>query len=233
MPITVEAYAQYLTAQVAQMRGLDHDGIVFVNALKGRPFTNYATIKMPGGGLRTITPQHPEVASEIFVEWARGRILARRQQFGGPICLVPVPNKVALFSAIGQSFPTLVLAEQLMKLFRGNVHVHPALRWGRQLQKAQDGGPRDAWELYPELMFVPPPVGAPTLMVLVDDVCTSGGHLQACAAKLTASGCVVDYAVCGAKTFHDQQPDPFLLPPITLDDYVPGSNPFGFTPVSP
>ena len=64
--------------------------------------------------------------------------------------------------------------------------------------------------------------------MLVDDVCTSGGHLQACAAKLTAAGYVADYAVCGAKTFDEQQDDPFSLPPITLEDFVPGSNRFGF-----
>ena len=142
---------------------------------------------------------------------------------------MPVPNKSAVVSAWGQSFPTLVLAEQLAKRFKpGGVHVQPALRWRRDLQKAHDGGTRQAWELYPELVLLPVPAGTPGRIVLVDDVCTGGGHLQACAAKLTVAGCVTDYAVCGAKTFYEQQPDPFSLFSITLDDFVPGSNPYGF-----
>ena len=227
MPITVEAHVQYLTVQVPQMRRVDFDALVFVHALKGRAFTNYARVFAPDGTWKQIDPEHPEVAGEIFIDWAVKRIVARR--WDGPICLVPVPNKSAIASASGQSFPTLVLAEQLAKRFKpGGVHVEPKLRWRRDLQKAQDGGPRQAWELCPELVLMPVPPGTSRRIVLVDDVCTSGGHLQACAAKLTAAGCVADYAVCGAKTFHDQQVEPFSIHTITLPDHVPGSNPFGF-----
>jgi hypothetical protein len=226
MPITVEAHVQFLMGP-AQMRRADYDGHVFVSALKGRPFGNWARVRAPDGTWKQIDPQHPEVASEIFTAWAMQRILAR---WKGPICLVPVPNKSALVSALGQSFPTLILAEQLAKRFNlpDKVYVQPALRWQRTLKKASEGGPRQAWELYPELMRMPVPRGTPGRIVLVDDVCTGGGHLQACAAKLTAAGCVADYAACGAKTFYQQQPEPFSLHTITLPDYVPGSNPFGF-----
>ena len=97
MPITVEAHVQYLTVQVPQMRGVDHDALVFVHALKGRPFTNYAWVRAPDGTWKQINPQRPEVASEIFIDWAVKQILVRT--WDGPICLVPVPNKSALASA--------------------------------------------------------------------------------------------------------------------------------------
>jgi hypothetical protein len=110
------------------MRGVDFDALVFGHSLKGRPFSNYARVRAPDGTWKTIDPQHPEVASEIFIAWAVKRIVAR--QFAAPICLVPVPNKSALASASGQSFPTLVLAERLAKRFKpGQVHVQPALWW--------------------------------------------------------------------------------------------------------
>jgi hypothetical protein len=221
MPITVEAYAQYLTVPVAQMRGTDYDGQVFVHALKGHPFTNYATIRAPDGTWTTIDPQHPEVATEIFVAWAYARI--RQRHYAERICLVPVPNKSALISTADQPFPTLVLAESLWAAFSRGVTMHPVLRWRRALQTAQSGGSRGPWALYPELVFVPPPHGTPTRVVLVDDVCTEGGHLQACAARLSENGYVADYGVCGGRTLHDQQADPFSLPAFTLEDYVPGS----------
>jgi hypothetical protein len=227
MPITVEAHVQYLTAPVEHMRRVDYDGLAFVSALKGRPRPNqWATVRAPDGSWRRIDQQHPEVASEIFAAWAKRQILQR--QFQTPICLVPVPNKAALISAVDQPFATLTLAEQVAKQFKRGVRVHAALRWRSELQRAGDGGPRQAWELYPEMAFVAPPSGTSKQVVLVDDVCTSGGHLQACAARLKTNGYIADYAVCGAKTFHEQQPDPFSVFSIQLDDYVPGSNPFGF-----
>ncbi len=228
MPITVEAFAQYLTVSVSGMRGTDYDALVFVHALKGRAFSNYADIKAPDGKWKRIDPEHPEVATEIFVTWATLRILHHRKYLGG-ICLVPVPNKSALISAIDEPFPTLVLTQKLAARWRQGVTPYPALRWKKTLEKAQSGGPRQAWQLYQELAFVPSSGGLPRRVVLVDDVCTGGGHLQACAAKLRENGYSVDFAVCGAKTMHQQQPDPFSLPAFTLDDYIPGSNPFGFT----
>src|ERR1700733_7117862 len=95
MPITVEAHVQYLTAPVPQMRSIDFDATLFVHALKGRPFTNYARVRAPDGTWKLIDAKHPEVASEIFIAWAVKRIM-QRHGGGAPICLVPVPNKSAL-----------------------------------------------------------------------------------------------------------------------------------------
>ncbi len=97
----------------------------------------------------------------------------------------------------------------------------PLLRWRKPLMKAQDGGARSAWLLYPELVFHGPAPTGTKAFVLIDDVCTGGGHIQACAAKLRDQGLVSTLAVCGGRTFHEQQPDPFSLLPAIYDDYKP------------
>ena len=91
MPITVEVFAQYLTVRVPRPRESDYRGQVFIHALKGHQFKNYAKIRARDGTWKRVDAQHPEVASEIFVEWGSERIL--QQDFQTSILLVPVPNK--------------------------------------------------------------------------------------------------------------------------------------------
>jgi orotate phosphoribosyltransferase len=57
--------------------------------------------------------------------------------------------------------------------------------------------------------------------VLVDDVVTSGGHLRACAAKLTVDGAGVPLAVCAGRTLYDQEKDAFEIVEESLKDYEP------------
>jgi hypothetical protein len=65
-------------------------------------------------------------------------------------------------------------------------------------------------------------------VVLIDDVCTVGGHLQACAAVLRRKGYIAGYAVCGGRTMHEQQPNPFSIGSITLLDFYPEASAFPF-----
>jgi orotate phosphoribosyltransferase len=55
----------------------------------------------------------------------------------------------------------------------------------------------------------------------VDDVTTSGGHLKACAAKLTARGLKVAIVICGGKTVYDQSKAAFHTYEDELDEYEP------------
>jgi hypothetical protein len=58
-------------------------------------------------------------------------------------------------------------------------------------------------------------------VLLVDDVTTSGGHLQACAAKLESEGLAVDLVVCAGKTIYDQDNPAFHTYEYKLDTYEP------------
>ncbi len=106
--------------------------------------------------------------------------------------------------------------------FSHGVGVHPMLRWRSKLARAHEGGSRRPWWLYPVLAFVPPPEGTPRRVVLVDDMCTDGGHMQACAAMLSRNGrgYIADYGMCGGRRTA-QLADPFSVPQITFEDFVP------------
>lgn len=60
-----------------------------------------------------------------------------------------------------------------------------------------------------------------TRVVLVDDVLTSGGHFQACSAKLKVGGAQVLIGICGRRTVHDQDRRPFDIFEEQVEDYEP------------
>lgn len=58
-------------------------------------------------------------------------------------------------------------------------------------------------------------------VLLVDDVTTSGGHLQACAARLKKADIEVGSVICGGKTVYDQSRKAFDIYEEELDEYKP------------
>ncbi len=56
------------------------------------------------------------------------------------------------------------------------------------------------------------------LIVLIDDVCTSGAHLRACADFLRGLGANVDIALCLARTVQSQHPSPLNVQPEDIED---------------
>jgi hypothetical protein len=58
-------------------------------------------------------------------------------------------------------------------------------------------------------------------VILVDDVFTQGGHLQAAAARLFEKKAVCQLAVCAGRTVLQSQSDPFLILHDSLPNFTP------------
>jgi orotate phosphoribosyltransferase len=58
-------------------------------------------------------------------------------------------------------------------------------------------------------------------VLLVDDVTTSGGHLQGCVARLQTKQLNTKNVVCGGKTIYDQANRAFHVYEYTLENYQP------------
>ena len=62
------------------------------------------------------------------------------------------------------------------------------------------------------------------VVVLLDDVVTSGAHMRACAEFLRAHGAAVEHSICAGRTVWEQVPKPLEIPDEDLE-----ANAFGFT----
>lgn len=225
MPLGVRSFMQYLTAQVEQMRDEDFIAQQVTKAVKGRP---------PGGRQRSLRlgeetyhfgPSNPEGAVEIFVQWAALIVQGCKEHHDEAIVLVPVPNSSAIEGA-ADDFRTFELARRIAAAAGGKIVAQDELRWTEPMHPASQGGERAVHELYPKL--------AATLQadpkldrMLIDDVLTSGGHLQAAAARLRKNGLKVCGGIVCGRTCRQQLEMPYQVPPEELDDYDP-ADPYGF-----
>lgn len=162
-------------------------------------------------------------AEDLFTTWAAQTV--RHLYPTERVFLVPLPNSGAT-TANQTLFRTEELSRAIAATAQAPVFVAVELRWSRVLPKASsEGGSRRPEDLFPHLVAEPTPVTGPR--VLIDDVFTSGGHIQAAAAKLRKSGLTVDFAICCGRTLHEQVQNPFGILPETLDDYDPDDTLWG------
>jgi hypothetical protein len=166
----------YLTARPAEWRQGDYDASKMVKALKGDPINGYFDFKIGDKVIRFTQANVGDFVKRI--PRALAKMIAR--QVDGPATLVPIPNAHVTDPAAAD-FRTLDLARSVAAASGGKLTVVPALVFKEPQQKSRKGGPRSAdhfEQAYRQASGVRGPI------VLLDDVCTSGGHLIGAYRKL-------------------------------------------------
>ncbi|MFV1564837.1 MULTISPECIES: hypothetical protein [Phaeobacter] len=216
---------QYLTEQVEQMRDRDYTSLSIAKAVKGRdPGGLEKAIRLDGTVYR-FGPGSPDGAVDLWTAWATRQISDTTGPPDGGLVIVPVPNSQATI-ADGDDFRTWELARRIADEFGGNVTAHDELRWLEVMPKASEGGPRQAHELFPMLQC-DLKADANIDRILIDDILTTGGHLQACAARLRAAGSSIEAALVCGRTKHIQMSNPFAMPVEEFAEFDP-DDPLGF-----
>jgi hypothetical protein len=222
MPLAVECFAAYLTITPGsgewlgddKWRDEDFSAKKFVDAVKSRHVNRYAMIPF-GGRRHRLEQSNRPLAFDLFGRWAADRL---RAHSAVACALVPVPSSISTIDAAVRG-AALVLAEAVKK--HAGAKVLDCLRWDQEMPPAREGGPRHPALLYPHLARIADLKDRSC--VLIDDVMTTGGHLQASAARLREGGATAVLALCAGRTWHayPPAPDPFKIEAEELEDYVP------------
>jgi len=231
MALRVASLCGYLcSGDVVWRRGAggDFDAHDWIQALKGKSFKGYAQVPVCGT-TRRLSDENASDAIQWFGEMAAAYLSAKK--IAGPLVIIPVPNSSSVINSTVKP-RTRKLAKALAeRLGKDGTVVLDCLRWKEDWGPASKGaGSRDAAKLCENLAVLREHISAfvnevedpeTYTVVLVDDVTTSGGHLQACAAKLKKAGVVVDSVICGGRTIYDQKYKPFDVREEKLDEYEP------------
>lgn len=221
MPLRVVTLVQYLTAQVDIFRDVDRLGQMIVKAIKGVPYGGSDLSVSFKEKVYTISSSDRSSAVELCTDWAADQITTKYNT--GPIIIVPVPNSTAVYGG-DANFSTAHVAEIIAAKCGSRAIVERALWWRQPMQKAREGGPRFADQLYPHLIGLPSNIEGPR--IIFDDVLTSGGHLKAAATRLREVGISSQSGLCFGRTSSYQLDDVFAVPIVELPDFDP-ANPWG------
>lgn len=216
MPLSVACFCSYLASIISGWRQSDWDAYKFVHATKGNPVRGYASIPVVGRR-RRLNSSNAASAATWFGEMVENYLDSEgiRPPFG----LVPIPTSSFTKSTPG-SPTTAKLAKAIAQQVGQGAKAVDCLRWKKVLPSAsKQGGPRDARTLYDNLLLIRDLEPGPH--ILVDDVLTGGGHMQACTAFLEEKGATVILGVCAGRTVHEQPRDPFRIIVEELDDFNP------------
>src|SRR5450631_813948 len=176
--------------------------------MKGDGVKGWAEIPVPlGGARRRLDAQNAGVVFEWFGEMAAPHMAK------GPVVFVPIPGSKAISPEEVRAGTAYRLARALAA--RTDAVVEVLLWWKHPMQSSRSGGPRDPAILFANLEVNGAPSGD---VVLIDDVCTSGGHLQAAAAAIEQQGADVLFAICAAQSEQFETEEPFAVSERELSD---------------
>lgn len=223
MRLPVTSFATYLIYDDSQQwRDVDHASSRFLKAIKGKTKKGYSYVHVRGAKQRLEDSNRAD-AYKWFAQMAADRLVTERINFQIGYAVVPFPNRTAFGTESVPEFSGQHLARELCAalaaLGHKNVVVADILRYVvRQASAHDEGGTRDPKEILANLMLVAP-CPSDRFCILVDDVLTSGGHLQAGAERLRGGGGRVWRALCAGRTRYVAPDDPFDVVTEELPDF--------------
>jgi hypothetical protein len=202
-------------------RRIEHDAHDFIQAVKGRPMNGYTGVPVRGVR-RVIINNHLDRALEILALLTYD-IAVPPLPLYSPI-LVPVPN--ASNTLTSGPPRTYAQAQFIARQLAAGAEAIDLFRWREARPSANSaGGTRDPGELYEALVVRPEArsqLQARRPYVLIDDVLTSGGHLQAVDAALeNLVGRRAAIALVAAVSDDEHVEDPFAVRIREIEDFVP------------
>jgi hypothetical protein len=220
--LQVVSCCTYLTGVEFPWRRGDYDAHDFVFAIKAKDINGYANVPVRGAR------RHLENANrDDALKWFGQMIgdVAGEYDLLRTVALVPVPNSR---SVVGCEEPprtaalAKALATELNAKVTGDALVFDVFRWVEPLLSAHAAhGTRDPRELFVKLRVIGSLGGfRGRRVVLVDDVLTSGGHLQAAVARLAQCGHLVELALVGGRAVDTRVGDPFEIRVDEVPDFA-------------
>jgi hypothetical protein len=202
-------------------RRIEHDAHDFIQAVKGRPMNGYTGVPVRGVR-RVIINTHLDRALEILAVLTCD-IAVPPLPLYSPI-LVPIPN--ASNTLTSGPPRTYTQAQFIARQLAAGAEAIDLFRWREARPSVNSsGGTRDPGELYEALVVRPEArsqLQARRPYVLIDDVLTSGGHLQAVDAALeNLVGRRAAIALVAGVSDDKHVEDPFAVQIREIEDFVP------------
>jgi len=199
----------YLTDTVATWRKEDHRASKMVKAIKGDPIKGYFHSRVGGTWCK-----YDQTNVTNFVDRIpRALAINIQRHHDGPATIVPIPNSHVI-STTTPDFKTLELAQKIAERSNGKLSVCPALVFTEAQRKSREGGPRDA-AYFEKAYKLTQAVRGP--IILLDDVCTGGGHLIGAYRRLHSNESPVILACTFGRSTKEQAKNPVGLRVEELD----------------
>jgi predicted amidophosphoribosyltransferase len=214
MAVKVVCFCAYLTSINIPWRDDDYNANKFISAFKGEPINGYAKI-LVGKTWHRLQESNRDSAVGWFGEMAAEYVKQKHKT--RPLAFCPIPSSKAVAGGKVVS-STYRLAEAITSNLQ-DVTVWDGLRWSAAKVPAHLGGPRDPHYFYEHLVIVKKLPDAE--IVLVDDMFTSGSHMQAANAKLVKKGGKCRLCLCAGRQVEKQVNRPFDIIEEELQPFVP------------